>query len=201
MHWLCAVAAAATLLLAVPSPDTVVTEPRSGVALAAKVDDMCLLGIALRTKSFLKFKVYALGLYVSESALSGPLAVHRGKLDTSAFYRDLVVGDFQKQFVLKLVRDLSAEQIQGSFRGRLAAADPKLTEQFVAYFEATRAGQDAVLRYVPGVGLESTVAGVAKPTIADKKFADEVFAIWLRDRPSEEGFRRQLVSRASELIP
>ncbi len=98
----------------------------------------------------------------------------------SAFYRDIAVGDFPKQFVLKLVRDLSAEQIQGNFRGRLASADPKLTEQFVSYFGATRAGQDAVLRFVPGVGLESTVLGVVKPTIADKGFADAVFDIWLR---------------------
>jgi len=198
MPSLCAVAA---LLLAIPAPATMIIEPRSGVAFAAKVDGMSLIGVALRTKSFLKFKVYALGLYVSDAALSGPLALHRGKLDTSAFYREIVTGDFDKQVVLKLVRDLSAEQIQGNFSSRLETADPKLTAQFVAYFGATRAGEDAVLRYAPGVGLETTVAGVAKPTIADKAFADEVFAIWLSDRPSEDGFRKQLVSRASELIP
>jgi len=41
---------------------------------------------------------------------------------------------------------------------------------------------------------------VAKPPIADKAFADAVFAIWLQDRPAEDLIRKQLVSRASALI-
>jgi Chalcone isomerase-like len=161
---------------------------------------MSLLGVGLRTKSFLKFKVYALGLYVADSALSGPLAVHRGKVGTSAFYRDIIVGDFDKQFVLKLVRDLSAEQIQGNFRSHLTQANPKLVDQFVSYFGATRAGQEADLRWVAGQRLETTVGGVVKEPIPDKAFADEVFAIWLRDRPAEDAIRRQLISRAALLI-
>src|SRR5437773_7374110 len=63
---------------------------------------MSLLGVGLRTKTFLRFKVYAFGLYVADSALSGPLTIHRGKVGTSAFYQDLIAGDFEKQFVLKL---------------------------------------------------------------------------------------------------
>jgi hypothetical protein len=198
MQWLRAVAA--LLLVAVPPSLTFVTEPKTGVSFPTKVDHMSLLGVGLRTKTFLRFKVYALGLYVADSALSGPLAVHRKKLGTSAFYRDIVVGDFDKQFVLKLVRDLSADQIQGNFRSHLTAADPKLTEQLVSYFGATKAGQDCVLRWVPGAGLETTVGGVIKAPITDKRFADEVFAIWLRDRPEEDLMRRQLISRAAELI-
>jgi hypothetical protein len=198
MRLLAAVVALASL--AMPQTSDVVAEPKTGVTFATKVGDMSLLGVGLRTKTFLKFKVYALGLYVADSALSGCLSVHRGKVDTSAFYRDLVVGDFDKQLVLKLVRDLSAEQIQGSFRSHLNAASPMLTEQFVSYFGATKSGQECVLRWVPGGGLETTVGGVDKPPIADKLFADEVFAIWLRDRPAEDTIRRQLVSRAKELI-
>jgi len=193
-------AALVTLSLAVPVPVPVVTEPRTGVTFATKVGDMSLLGVGLRTKTFLKFKVYALGLYVADSALSGPLAVHRDKVDTSAFYQDLVVGDFEKQFVLKLVRDLSAEQIQGTFRSHMPSADRKLLDQFVSYFGETKAGQECVLRWVPGGRLETTVGGAVKPPIADKAFADAVFAIWLRDRPAQDPIRRQVVSRARELL-
>jgi Chalcone isomerase-like len=193
-------AAAALFSLAVPAAATVVTEPKTGVTFAAKVGDMSLLGIGLRTKTFLKLKVYAVGLYVADSALSGPLAVHRGKVDTSAFYQDLIAGDFEKQFVLKLVRDLSAEQIQGTFRSHMTSADRELLDQFVSYFGATRAGQECVLRWVPDGRLETTVGGAAKPPIADKAFADAVFAIWLRDRPARDPIRKQLVSRARELL-
>jgi Chalcone isomerase-like len=193
-------AAAALLSLAVPTPAPVVKEPKTGVTFEAKVGDMSLLGVGLRTKTFLKFKVYALGLYVADSALSGPLTVHRGKVGTSAFYQDLIAGDFEKQFVLKLVRDLSAEQIRGTFRSHMPSADPKLLDQFVSYFGATKAGQECVLRWVPGGRLEATVGGVAKPPIADKAFADAVFAIWLGDRPAEDPIRKQVVSRARQLL-
>jgi hypothetical protein len=190
----------ALLSLALPSAAAVVTEPKTGVTFDTRVGDMALLGVGLRTKTFLKFKVYALGLYVADSALSGPLSVHRGKVGTSAFYRDLVTGDFEKQFVLKLVRDLSAEQIQGSFRAHLASADPKLLDRFVSYFPITKAGQEAILHWVPEGRLEVTVGGVVYPPIADKAFADAVFAIWLCDRPAEDPIRKQVVSRASDML-
>jgi Chalcone isomerase-like len=193
--------AVVTLLsVALPTPRPVVTEPRTGVTFATNVGEMSLMGVGLRTETFLRFKVYAVGFYVADSALCGSLTAHKGNVDTSAFYRELVVGDFDKQVVLKLVRNLSAEQIQGSFRSHLTDADPKLVEQFVSYFGATKAGQECVLRWVARKRLETTVGGVAKPPIADKAFADEVFSIWLRDRPAEDLIRKQIVSRASLLI-
>ena len=190
--------ALAVLSLAVPAP--VVTEPKTGMAFATRIGEMSLLGVGLRTKTVFKFKVYALGLYVADSALAGPLAVHKGRVGTSAFYRDLIRGDFEKMFVLKLVRNLSAEQIQGTFRSHMPTADGRLLGQFVSYFEATKAGQECVLHWVPGGRLETTVGGVAKPPIADKAFADAVFAIWLRDRPAEDPIRKQLVSRTGALL-
>ena len=185
---------------AVPTSTALVTEPKTGATFPTRDGDMSLMGVGVRTKTVLKFKVYALGLYVADSALSGTLAAHKGRVGTSAFYRELVRGDFEKQFVLKVARDLSAEQIQGTFRSHLSAADRPLLDQFVSYFGPTKAGQVCVLRWVPGGRLETTVAGVAKRPIADKAFADEVFAIWLRDRPSEDPIRKQVVSRAASLI-
>jgi predicted HD phosphohydrolase len=115
-------------------------------------------------------------------------------------HRDLIAGDFEKEFVLKLVRDLSAEQIQGTFRSHMPGADRRLLDQFVSYFDTTKAGHECVLHWVPGGRLETTVGGVAKPPIADKAFADAVFAIWLRDRPAEDPIRKQVVSRAKDLL-
>jgi hypothetical protein len=192
--------AAAVFSVTATSPATFVTEPKTGVTFATKIGEMSLLGVGLRTKTFLKFRVYALGLYVADSALAGPLAVHKGKVGTSAFYRDLIAGDFEKQFVLKLVRDLSAEQIQGTFRSHMPGADSKLLDQFVSYFGPRKAGQECVLHWVPGGSLETTVGGVAKAPIVDKPFADAVFAIWLGDRPAEDPIRKQVVSRAPELL-
>ena len=184
----------------VPAAGAVVTEPRTGVSYPERVGTMSLLGVGVRTKTFLKFRIYTLGFYVADSALTGPLAVHRQKLGTSGFYGELARGDFEKQLVLKLVRELSAEQIQGSFRSHMPSADRRLLDQFASYFSAAPAGQELVLHWVPGQGLHTTVSGVAKPVIADKAFADAVFGIWLRDGPSEDPIRSQLVSRAGDLL-
>jgi Chalcone isomerase-like len=193
-------ALALVTVAAAPSSILLVTEPKTGLAFPASSGDMSLMGIGLRTKTLLKFKVFALGFYVADSALSGTLAAHKGATGSSAFYRDLVTGDFEKQFVLKLARDLSAEQIEQSFRSHMPAANPKLLDQFVSYFGQTRAGQECIFHWVPGGRLEVTVAGVVQRPIADKAFADELFAIWLRDRPTEDPIRKQLVSRAAGLI-
>jgi hypothetical protein len=194
-----AVAVVAWLATA-PAPATVVTEPKTGAVFETRLGDMSLLGVGLRTKTFLKFKVYALGLYVADTALAGPVAVYKGRTRKPAFYRELVTGDFEKAFVLKLARDLSAEQTQSTFRSHLPFADPALRERFVSYFGAQMSGQECLMHWRPGIGLVMTVNGVEHPPITDKAFADEVFAIWLRERPSEDPMRRQLVSRAEALL-
>jgi hypothetical protein len=161
---------------------------------------MSLLGVGLRTKTFMKVKVYAAGLYVADSALAGPLAAHKGKLGTPAFYKDLVWGDFDKQIVMKFTRDLSASQIQGAFRETLESAEKARVDAFVGYFGDIKSGQEATIHWAPGGTLEVTVSGLGKPPIADKNFAAAVFGIWLGEKPIQEDIKKNLASRAAELI-
>jgi chalcone isomerase-like protein len=197
------VAAVALLLataLATPLVAQEVTEPRSGAKFPTRIEDKALLGAGLRTKTFLKVHVYALGFYVADSAISGPLAAHKGKTDSPAFYRDLVQGDFPKQVTMKFLRDLSASQIQEAMREALSGADKARVDAFVAYFPALTSGQECVLKWASGGALEAVVAGQAKPTIADKAFATAVFGIWLGEKPIQEDLKKAIVSRAGELI-
>src|SRR3982751_3334595 len=115
---------ALALALGVPALGQDVVEPRSGVAFPATRDDMTLTGVGLRVKSiaFVKVKVYAIGLYVSEAARSGMLAQHRGKGRTPALYQDLIWGDFPKEVVLKFTRGLGQGRIQEAMREALAGA-------------------------------------------------------------------------------
>ena len=72
-------AAAALFSLAVPAAPTVVTEPKTGVTFAMRRSATCRFWASGGCeKTFLKFKVYAVGLYVADSALSGPLAAFTG---------------------------------------------------------------------------------------------------------------------------
>ncbi len=190
----------ALVAAASPAAGPVVVEPKTGLSFPTTSGGVSLLGVGVRTRSLLKIKVYALGLYVADTALAGPLAPHKRGTGAPPFFRELVGGDFEKKLVLTLARDLSTEQIRGNFRRCLPRADPVLREQFASYFDASRAGEACVMHWVRGT-LETTVAGVRKPPIASKAFADEVFAIWLGERASGDPLRRQLVSRAPGLIP
>jgi len=173
-----------------------VAEPKSGVKFAVKDGDTSLLGVGLRTKTIAKVKVYAIGLYVADSAISGPL---KGKAGTAELYRELVNGDFKKKVVMKFVRDVSTDQIRDAFRDSLKGAGNK-TDQWVAYFSEIRSGQECVIGWTPGVGLETKVAGVDKPAINDKAFASAVFGIWLGDKPIQEDVKKDLVVRSGELL-
>lgn len=178
----------------------VVVEPKTGLSFPTACGRMSLVGVGVRTRSILKLKIYALGLYVADTALAGPLARHKRSPQAAPFFRELSNGGFEKQLVLVLARDLSAEQVRGNFRQQLARADPALREQFTGYFGASRAGEACVMHWVDG-RLETTVAGVRKPPIEDRAFADELFAIWLGERAAADPLRRQLVSRAAAVMP
>jgi chalcone isomerase-like protein len=177
-----------------------VTEPKSGTAFPVRVDDKSLLGVGLRTKTFLKVKVYAIGLYVADSAMTGSLAAYKGRLDSPGFYRELVQGDFPKRVTMKFLRDLDADQIQEAMREALGGADKARVDTFVSYFPAIKSGQECALEWVPGGTLQTVMAGTPRPPIADEAFATAVFAIWLGDKPIQEDVKKALVSRAAELI-
>jgi Chalcone isomerase-like len=75
------------------------------------------------------------------------------------------------------------------------------TEAWIRYFSEIRNGQECVIGWTPGVGLETKVAGVDKPAINDKGLAAAIFGIWLGDKPiqgCEEGSGR--AQRASAQV-
>jgi hypothetical protein len=180
-----------------------IAEPRTGVEFDVQADGRSLLGVGLRVKKilFIKAKVYAVGLYVADTALTGPLAIHAGKLGTPAFYQDLVWGDFDKQLTLKFVRGLDQKKIQGAMREALEGkTDAKLLDRFVSYFPEIEKGQECVLRWAPGGSLETTMAGEARPPIRSKDFAAALFGLYVGEHPVQDDLKRGLVARAPALL-
>jgi len=195
-----AAALVATLALQPPAADEEIVEPRTGVKFTTRQADLSLLGVGVRTKSIFRVKVYAIGLYVADAALAGHLAAHKGNLETPAFYRDLVWGDFDKRIVMKFVRNVTRAQVQQAFREALPSVNPARLDVFASHMVATRAGQEYVIRWAPGGVLETSFGGQPNPPIADKDFAAAVFGIWLREHPIQADIKRDLVSRAPQLI-
>ncbi len=190
--------AALLLVLSVVTPVVAqdIAEPRSGVKFATKEGDTTLFGVALRTKTIARIKVYAIGLYVADSAISGSL---KGKAGSPELYKELQNGDFKKKVVMKFVRDVSTGQVQDAFRDSLKGAGGS-TEAWIAYFNDIHSGQECVIAWTPGTGLETKVAGTEKPPINDKSLASAVFGIWLGDKPVQDDLKKDLVSRAPELL-
>jgi hypothetical protein len=177
------------------------TEPKSGIAFAVKKDDLTLLGGGLRVKKIVfTFKAYALGFYVSDAAIAGPLAAYKGKTTSPELYKELQTGDFKKEVVLKFMRNLSQGKIQDAMRESLAGADPRVLDQFVSYFPEVKEGQECVLRWAPGGIVESVMAGQAKPPIADKAFAERLFGLYVGPTPLQADIKAGVVARAAEVI-
>ena len=177
------------------------TVPMTGVAFPIKKDGMTLLGGGLRVKKILfTFKAYALAFYVSDEALAGPLAAYKGKTTSPAFYSALQTGDFKKEVVLHFMRNLSQGRIQDAMRESLAGADPKILDQFISYFPQVAEGQTCELRYLPGGTLEAVMAGQAKAPIKDKKFADQLFGLYVGPAPLQDDIKAGVVARAPEVL-
>jgi hypothetical protein len=177
------------------------TVPMTGVAFPVKKDGMTLLGGGLRVKKIVfTFKAYAIGFYVGDEALAGPLAAYKGKTTSPAFYQELQTGDFKKEVVLRFMRNLSQGRIQEAMRESLAGADPKILEQFISYFPQVAEGQTCEIRYLPGGTLEAVMAGQAKPPIADKKFADQFFGMYVGPAPLQPDIKAGVVARAGEAL-
>jgi hypothetical protein len=201
MHRSIAVAALVAFGVAGAASAQTWTEPKSGAAFAVKKDDLTLLGGGLRVKKMVfTFKAYAIGFYVSDAALAGPLAAYKGKTTSPELYKELQTGDFKKEAVLRFMRDLSQSRIQEAMREALAGAEPKALDQFISYFPELKEGQECVLRWAPGGTLETVMAGQSKPPIANRAFAEKLFGLYVGPTPIQEDIKAGVVARAGEVI-
>jgi len=201
MHRSIAVAALVALGVAGAASAQTWTEPKSGAAFAVKKDDMTLLGGGLRVKKMVfTFKAYAIGFYVSDAAIAGPLAAYKGKTTSPEFYKALQTGDFKREVVLKFLRNLSQSRIQEGMRESLAGAEPKVLDQFISYFPEVKEGQECVLRWLPGGTVEAVMAGQAKPPIVNRAFAEQLMGLYVGPTPIQEDIKAGVVARAGEVI-
>jgi hypothetical protein len=198
MHRTIAVAALVGLGVAGAAEAQTWTEPKSGIAFPVKRDDMTLLGGGLRVKKMVfTFKAYAIAFYVSDAALAGPLAAY--KTASPEFYKELQVGDFKKEVVLRFMRNLSQSRIQEAMRESLVGAEPKVLDQFISYFPELKEGQECVLRWAVGGTLETVMAGQAKPPIANRAFAERLFGLYVGPTPIQDDIKAGVVARLGEI--
>lgn len=146
-----------------------------------------LNGAGIRKK--LLVKVYVAGLYLPARA-ADPAAI--------------LAADEPRQMVMHFVyKEVEANKVTEAFREGFAknsgAALPALQarlDAFCALWPAMRAGQRAVITYVPGIGTTLTLDGRELETIPGKDFADALFAVWLGAQPADSGLKQGLLGKS-----
>lgn len=152
-----------------------------------------LLGVGVRTKTFLKVKVYAAGLYADTSALKAVLAPYRGKaagdLSKDAEVRRLMLGDgFEKSIRLVMARDVDGDDMAEAFSesveprvARQGAAAVRALATFKGYFtmDQVKKGSDLVFTWGKGGKLTTALAGRTMGTIESEAFCRALYEVFL----------------------
>jgi len=142
-----------------------------------------LTGMGLRTKTFLKVKVYVAGLYMETPTLKAG---------------DIIGSDQAKAMVMSfLYKEVEGEKLQESWRDGFKANTPdanpdleKRMDQFVSLFSVSAMkGDRYYFAYEPGKGTTVTFGSEIKATIPGADFASALMAIWFGDKLGDGGLK------------
>ena len=142
-----------------------------------------LSGMGIRTKTFLKVKVYVAGLYL-EAPSRDP--------------REIIASDLAKAMVMKfLYKEVEGEKLKESWRSGFEAntpgASPDLQgrmDLFISLFTAPALkGDEYLLAYEPGRGTTVSLKGEVKATIPGADFASALMAVWLGEDLADGGLK------------
>jgi hypothetical protein len=200
------------------------TEPNSGVEFPVTLTtptgaDHVLTGTGVRTKTFLKVKVYAFGLYVEEAAARAALSGFAGK-DAKAlekdkdFYGALLQMQFPMTLRLVMTRDVDGETMASAFEEALlprvqqAAATKDMPggeealQAFRGYFSLSEMTKEAELLFTcrPDGTLSSVVKGEARPAITSPALCWALFDVYLGDKPISGDGKKGVVARFPEVL-
>lgn len=217
-------AAAATLSLQQASADSAV-EPETGVVFPLRfqvpgdegVQDF--VGAGVRTRTMLKVKVYAFGLYVDQPAAASALAAWAGRSagelqQDAAFYGELVKDNFSKTLRLVMTRDVDGATMAEAFDNALGPRVRRAAQElgmpggeaalatFRGFFSASKltSGSELVFRWVPGGKLVTTIQGKAQAEIASPALVWALFDVYLGANPISPGGKKTVIARFPQVL-
>ena len=209
----------AALPLAAQAPT--VPEPSSGVPfpVALTVADgsrQVLMGTGIRTRTILRVKVYAFGLYVDSANARSALAAFAGRsardLEESAeFYQTLLRQEFPMSLRLVMTRNVSGEQMAEAFDGALrprvrgAANMPGgegALETFRTYFSVDRLteGTELLFTCTPDGTLHTLVGTERRPAIPSEALCWALFDVYLGEDPISGDGKKSLIANVPALL-
>ena len=222
------VAFLATLAIAqsaVAQDPAVQIEPSSKVPFPVEItavgsgDTHVLAGVAIRTKTFLKVKVYAFGIYVDETPARATLSSYAGQSArdlerNDAFYRRILDRDFAMTLRLVMTRDVDGETMADAFDGALrprvehAAAEMNMPggvaalDTFRGYFSIEEMTKEAELVFscTPEGRLSSLVKGVQAADIESNALCWALFDTFLGEDPISNGGKKTVIANMPNIL-
>jgi len=172
--------ALALLLAALPASALEIAGVKVPESIPVEGKTLLLNGAGLRTKSFLKVKVYVAGLYVTQRSTDAAAVV---ALDAPKVIRMTLLRDVDRSSMLGALKD----GFESNSPNQAAALAPKLALVEASFPAEFKEGQVFIVTYVPGQGTTLGVEGAKGLTVEGKDFADAMFRVWLGPKPTDGG--------------
>jgi Chalcone isomerase-like len=211
----------ASLLLAVALQGSAVTEPNTTVTfsteLATPAGTQVLTGTGVRTRTMLKVKVYAFGLYVDSTGARAALGAWRGKSAADlardrSLYGELLKGAFPMTLRLVMTRNVGGAQMAEAFDGALGprvaqAAERGMTggaealARFRALFtEELASGTELLFSWAPGNALRVSIGGRPVGEIENAALCWALFDVYLGEKPISSDGKKTVIARLPEIL-
>jgi hypothetical protein len=188
-----ALAAAALLAcLCMPSTGTAAARDCDGVSfpehVQARGETLTLNGLGLRKATIFGIKVYVGALYVAH-----PTA------DAEAILTSKEPAEIELRFVFHVtanqMRNAWQEGFEKSAPGQLPQLQSRIA-QLNGWMTGVGSGQRMTFVRIPGVGIQYSLDGAVRGTIAGDDFAKAFLAIWLGSSPPSQELRAGLLGGA-----
>ena len=204
----------ATLLIAAATAlqAPAVTEPNTKVAFPVEIQTpagtLALAGTGVRTRTMLKVKVYAFGLYVEPAGARTALAGLRGE----ALYDELLKGSFPMTLRLVMTRDVGGAQMAEAFDGALAprvaqaatrgmAGGAEALARFRGFFtDKLVSGTELLFTWAPGNRLMASIGGRPVGDIENAALSWALFDVYLGADPISPDGKKTVVARLPEVL-
>lgn len=214
------------LLLAAPlaAQAPTVPEPSSNVPFpvymsVADGSRQVLMGTGIRTRTFLKVKVYAFGYYVDSAAAKGALASFAGQSRrdlerNDGFYDAILRMPFGMSMRLVMTRNVGGDQMAEAFDGALrprvqrAAAEMNMPggeaalERFRAFFNVDEltSGTEVLLTCTADGTMHTRVAGQPRDPVTNRALCWALFDVYLGDDPISGDGKKSVIANFPALL-
>lgn len=209
------------MVAAVALQSSEITEPNTQVKFPTELQapsggPQQLAGTGVRTRTFLKVKVYAFGLYVDAAGARTALTAWRGRSAADlardqSLYNELLKGSLPMTLRLVMTRDVGADQMSEAFNEvlgpRVAQADQRgmpggaeALTRFRGFFSDRLTKGTELVFSRNGNTLKVSIGGKDAGEIDNGALAWALFDVYLGDKPISPDGKKTVVGRLPEIL-